>query len=155
MSTAHNEDYRILIRSVSEQFEHTEPLPAEETDKIELMTYGSFLKKAGSYYISYKETETIGFAGCTTTIKIAEDGSRVALLRFGRANSQLLIERDRRNLCHYETGYGSMTLGVTADEIECGLTEKGGTAKFGYLLDANSAELVSRNRLEVTVTHVN
>ena len=51
--------------------------------------------------------------------------------------------------------YGSMTLGVTADEIECGLTEKGGTARFGYLLDANSAELVSRNRLEVTVTHVN
>ena len=99
VSIAHNEDYRILIRSVSEQFEHTEPLPAEETDKIELMTYGSFLKKAGSYYISYKETETIGFAGCTTTIKIAEDGSRVALLRFGRANSQLLIERDRRNLC--------------------------------------------------------
>lgn len=48
-----------------------------------------------------------------------------------------------------------MTLGVTADEIECGLTEKGGIAKFGYLLDANSAELVSRNRLEVTVTHVN
>ena len=45
VSTAHNEDYRILIRSVSEQFEHTEPLPAEETDKIELMTYGSFLKK--------------------------------------------------------------------------------------------------------------
>ena len=33
--------------------------------------------------------------------------------------------------------------------------QKGGTAKFGYLLDANSAELVSRNRLEVTVTHVN
>ena len=98
MSTAHNEDYRILIRSVSEQFEHTEPLPAEETDKIELMTYGSFLKKAGSYYISYKETETIGFAGCTTTIKIAEDGSRVALLRFGKVNTQLVIQRDYRNI---------------------------------------------------------
>ena len=158
MSTAHNEDYRILIRSVSEQFEHTEPLPAEETDKIELMTYGSFLKKAGSYYISYKETETIGFAGCTTTIKIAADGSRVAMLRFGKgggAGTQLLIEKGRRNLCHYETGFGSMTLGVTADEIDCQLTEKGGTARFAYLLDADSAELVSRNRLEVTVTHVN
>ena len=158
MSTAHNEDYRILIRSVSEQFEHTEPLPAEETDKIELMTYGSFLKKAGSYYISYKETETIGFVGCTTTIKIAADGSRVAMLRFGKgggAGTQLLIEKGRRNLCHYETGFGSMTLGVTADEIDCQLTEKGGTARFAYLLDADSAELVSRNRLEVTVTHVN
>ena len=48
-----------------------------------------------------------------------------------------------------------MTLGVTADEIVCDLTEKGGTARFSYLLDANSADLVSRNRLEVTVTHVN
>ena len=155
VSTAHNEDYRILIRSVSERFEHTEPLPAEETDKIELMTYGSFLKKAGSYYISYKETETIGFAGCTTTIKIAEDGSRVALLRFGRANSQLLIERDRRNLCHYETEVGSLTLGVTGDGIDCKLTEKGGSAAFSYLLDADDARIVSRNTLEMTVQHVN
>jgi len=44
---------------------------------------------------------------------------------------------------------------LTADEIDCQLTEKGGTARFAYLLDADSAELVSRNRLEVTVTHVN
>ena len=117
VSTAHNEDYRILIRSVSEQFEHTEPLPAEETDKIELMTYGSFLKKAGSYYISYKETETIGFAGCTTTIKIAEDGSRVALLRFGKVNTQLVIQRDYRNICYYETEVGPITLGVRPEHL--------------------------------------
>ena len=118
----------------------------------------SLIHICGSYYITYKETETTGYEGCTTTLKIAADGSRVAMLRFGKgggAGTQLLIEKGKRNLCHYETGYGSMTLGVTADEIECGLTEKGGTAKFGYLLDANSAELVSRNRLEVTVTHVN
>ena len=123
-----------------------------------LMTRGQFVQKGGSYYITYKETETTGYEGCTTTLKIAADGSRVAMLRFGKgggAGTQLLIEKGKRNLCHYETGYGSMTLGVTADEIECGLTEKGGIAKFGYLLDANSAELVSRNRLEVTVTHVN
>ena len=155
MSKATNEDYIIRIKSYIDQFDSEGNTKEEDRDHIELMTRGSLVKKGESFYITYKETQTIGFEGCTTTIKIAEDGSRVALLRFGRANSQLLIERERRNLCHYETGYGSMTLGVTADEIECGLTEKGGTAKFGYLLDANSAELVSRNRLEVTVTHVN
>ena len=155
MSKATNENYIIRIKSYIDQFDSEGNTKEEDRDHIELMTRGSLVKKGESFYITYKETQTIGFEGCTTTIKIAEDGSRVALLRFGRANSQLLIERDRRNLCHYETGYGSMTLGVTADEIECGLTEKGGTAKFGYLLDANSAELVSRNRLEVTVTHVN
>ena len=122
MSKPLKEDYIIRIKSRIEQ--HVEE-PAEEEEKeefVELMTRGQFVQKGGSYYITYKETETTGYEGCTTTLKI---------------------------------GYGSMTLGVTADEIICSLTEKGGTAKFGYLLDANSAELVSRNRLEVTVTHVN
>ena len=136
MSTAHNEDYRILIRSVSEQFEHTEPLPAEETDKIELMTYGSFLKKAGSYYIS---------------------GSRVALLRFGKVNTQLVIQRDYRNICYYETEVGPITLGVTGDGIACDLSEPaGGTAKFSYLLDADDpTALINRTTLEIQVEHIN
>ena len=112
MSKPLKEDYIIRIKSRIKQ--HVEE-PAEEKEKeefVELMTRGQFVQKGGSYYITYKETETTGYEG-------------------------------------------SMTLGVTADEIICSLTEKGGTAKFGYLLDANSAELVSRNRLEVTVTHVN
>ena len=100
------ENYIIRIKSSIDQFDNEGVIREEDRDHIELMTRGSFTKKNGSYYISYKETQTIGFEGCTTTIKIAEDGSRVALLRFGRANSQLLIERDRRNLCHYETEVG-------------------------------------------------
>ena len=111
------ENYIIRIKSSIDQFDNEGVIREEDRDHIELMTRGSFTKKNGRYYISYKETQTIGFEGCTTTIKIAEDGSRVALLRFGRANSQLLIERDRRNLCHYETEVGSLTLGVTGDGI--------------------------------------
>ena len=141
------EKYLITIKGTMEQ--------RGDTDTVELMTRGSLVHKDGAYYIVYKETETTGYEGCTTTVKVADDARKVSMLRYGKQSSQLIIEKGTRHLCHYETGYGSMTLGVTADEIECGLTEKGGTAKFGYLLDANSAELVSRNRLEVTVTHVN
>ena len=156
MSTAHNEDYRILIRSVSEQFEHTQPVRVDEDDRIELMTYGSFVKKGDTYYITYKETETIGFAGCTTTIKIAADGSRVAMLRFGPANAQLIVERDRRNICYYETEVGGLTLGVTGDGIECALSEKGGTAAFSYLLDADDPiSIINRNTLEISVQKPN
>ena len=158
MSKPLKEDYIIRIKSRIEQ-RMDEPAAEEEKEEfVELMTRGSFVSKGGSYYVTYRETETTGYEGCTTTLKIAADGSRVVMLRFGKgsgAGTQLLIEKGRRNLCHYETGYGSMTLGVTADEIDCQLTEKGGVARFGYLLDADSAELVSRNRLEVTVTHVN
>ena len=137
------ENYIIRIKSSIDQFDHEGVIREEDRDHIELMTRGSFTKKNGSYYISYKETQTIGFEGCTTTIKIAEDGS------------QLLIERDRRNLCHYETEVGSLTLGVTGDGIDCKLTEKGGSAAFSYLLDADDARIVSRNTLEMTVQHVN
>ena len=154
MSKATNENYIIRIKSYIDQFDSEGNTKEEDRDHIELMTRGSLVKKGDSFYITYKETQTIGFEGCTTTIKIAEDGSRVALLRFGRANSQLLIERERRNLCHYETEVGSLTLGVTGDGIDCNLTEKGGSAVFSYLLDADDARLVSRNTLEMTVQHV-
>ena len=76
------ENYIIRIKSSIDQFDNEGVIREEDRDHIELMTRGSFTKKNGSYYISYKETQTIGFEGCTTTIKIAEDGSRVALLRF-------------------------------------------------------------------------
>ena len=46
-------------------------------------------------------------------------------------------------------------LGVTGDGIDCKLTEKGGSAAFSYLLDADDARIVSRNTLEMTVQHVN
>lgn len=157
MSKPLKEDYIIRIKSRVDQNMTAEAPDAEQAEFVELMTRGSYTQRGGSYYVTYKETETTGYDGCVTTLKFAADGSRVAMLRFGQGadGTQLLIEKGRRNLCHYETGFGSMTLGVTADEIDCGLTEKGGTARFSYLLDANSAELVSRNSLEVTVTHVN
>lgn len=156
MSTAKKEDYIIRIKSLSEQFDHMEPVPAEEEERIEIMTYGTFVKKGGSYYITYKETQTVGFEGCTTTIKIAEDGSRVALLRFGRISTQLIIERDRRNICYYETEVGPVTLGVTGDGITSALTEKGGTASIRYLLDADDpTALINRTTLELRVEHVN
>lgn len=150
------DNFIIRIKSCSEQFDHMEPVPVEEEDRIEIMTYGSFLKKGDTYYITYKETQTIGFDGCTTTIKIAADGSRVAMLRFGPASAQIIIERDRRNICYYETEVGSLTLGVTGDGIECNLTEKGGTAKFSYLLDADDPiSVINRTTLEISVQKPN
>ena len=85
-----------------------------DTDTVELMTRGSLVHKDGAYYIVYKETETTGYEGCTTTVKVAEDARKVSMLRFGKQSSQLIIEKGTRHLCHYETGYGSVSLGVAA-----------------------------------------
>ena len=75
MSKPLKEDYIIRIKSRIEQH-IDEPMEDEEKEEfVELMTRGQFVQKGGSYYITYKETETTGYEGCTTTLKIAADGS--------------------------------------------------------------------------------
>ena len=151
MSKPLKEDYIIRIKSRIEQ--HVEE-PAEKEEKeefVELMTRGQFVQKGGSYYITYKETETTGYEGCTTTVKVAEDARKVSMLRFGKQSSQLIIEKGTRHLCHYETGYGSISLGVAADVIEQRLDENGGSLKFSYTLDSGAESFISRNLVDITV----
>ena len=122
-----------------------------ESDRIQLKTRGSFVRRGGSFFITYEESETTGYAGCVTTVKVAEDGQRVAMLRYGRAASQLIIEKGVRHVCHYDTGVGALSLGVAADEIEHALTDEGGEVRFSYTLDSGTQEL-SRNMVKITVS---
>ena len=69
------------------------------------------------------------------TIKgtMEQDGERESvelMTRFGKVPSQLVIEKGVRHICHYETGFGSVSLGVAADVIELDLTDAGGRRKF-------------------------
>lgn len=151
MSKPLKEDYIIRIKSRIEQ-RLDEPAAEEEKEEfVELMTRGSFVLKGGSYYVTYRETETTGYEGCTTTVKVAEDARKVSMLRFGKQSSQLIIEKGTRHLCHYETGYGSVSLGVAADVIEQRLDENGGSLKFSYTLDSGAESFISRNLVDITV----
>ena len=141
------ENYIIRIKSNIKQ--------DDEPQLIELTTRGQYHVRNGNYYISYKETPDMGYEGCSVTIKVAQDGRKVTLMRFGKVNTQLFIELGRRNVCHYETGFGSLTLGVSADTIQSELNEKGGVIRFSYILDADSSGLISKSSLEVSVMHVN
>lgn len=124
-----------------------------DTDKVSLMTRGSFIQKNGSFFISYKETEATGYEGNITTVKVEASG-RVSMLRFGSMPSQLVIEPGRRHVCHYDSGYGSLSLGVSADEIDNRLTEHGGNITFSYMLDSGEAQ-ISRNQVKITVQEAN
>ena len=137
------ENYLITIKGTMEQ--------RGDTDTVELMTRGSLVHKDGAYYIVYKETETTGYEGCTTTVKVAKDESKVSMTRFGPAAGQLVVEKGIRHLCHYDTGYGAMTLGVAADEIPSRLTDEGGEVEFSYTLDADQNTILSRNLVKISV----
>ena len=138
-----DEKFLITIKGTMEQ--------RGDSDTVELMTRGIRVHKENAYYIVYKETETTGYAGCTTTVKVAEDARRVSMTRFGKNHSQLIIEKGTRHLCHYETGYGAVSLGVAADAIEHALTEQGGRLQFSYTLDSGAENFISRNLVDIAV----
>lgn len=138
------EDFLITIRGRIEQ--------NGDSDQIELITRGSFVQRSGSYFITYQETEATGYVGCTTTVKV-EGSHRVSMLRFGPAASQLIIEKEKRHICHYETGHGALELGIAAEDIESALTAQGGSVNFSYTLDVDTA-MMSRNFVNITVRPV-
>lgn len=127
-----------------------------EKDVIELLTCGTFCLRNNKYYISYQESETTGFKNSDTLLKI-EGNSVVTLTRTGGTSSHLVIEKGKRHQCHYDTGYGSLTVGISGNSIISTLSNLGGELDFSYSMDINSA-LTSENRVIITIkesdTHV-
>ena len=131
-----NENFLIRIDGTMEQSHQG------EADHVQLLTRGSFLQKDGSFYITYKESEATGYEGCTTTLKIAGDGHRVALLRFAaQAQPAASSRRARRHVCHYETGYGRPDPGGGGGrDLPAASPRRAGAARFSYTLDAGNEE---------------
>ena len=120
-----------------------------DEDAVELFTTGSYYRRGSRYYIAYEESEATGFEGSHTVLKV-EGGNRVTVTRTGRTHSQLIVEQGVRHQCHYDTGFGSMTIGVSGDRVDCSLTDEGGRLEFAYSLDVNTL-LASENSISVTV----
>ena len=121
-----------------------------EQQEIEITTRGKLLCKELSVFLSYKETEQSGYNGSTVLIRV-EGEDRVSVSRSGGADSQLLIERGKRNLCGYLTPYGVIMLGVTCANIKNRLDSRGfGELSFSYELDVNT-ELVSKNQMFIKI----
>ncbi len=120
-----------------------------EQDQVELVTTGSYYKRNGDYYIAYDESEMTGFEGTRTVLRV-EGSQRVTLSRSGSTKSQLIIERGVRHQCHYDTGYGAMTIGVSGDRVSADLDDHGGRLQFSYSLDVNTS-LASENEVFINV----
>ena len=120
-----------------------------EQDQVELVTTGSYYKRNGDYYIAYDESKMTGFDGTHTVLRV-EGPQRVTLSRSGSTKSQLIIERGVRHQCHYDTGYGAMTIGVSGDRVFADLDDHGGKLQFSYSLDVNTS-LASENEVFINV----
>lgn len=108
-----------------------------ESEKTELVTSGKYYKKGNKYYISYKETEVTGFdENTTTTVKI--DGDTVAMTRFGQVNTHMVFKSGEKHVGHYETPFGSFTVGIISDDVKIDIDDCGGDISIKYLLEIDN-----------------
>ena len=120
----------------------------EASGEITLNTTGSYTYRGGARFIAYKEYETDDPKVSYTSVLQVEPG-KVTMMRSGSA-TRLILEEGRRHLCLYDTGYGTLTVGVFTSALRSSLGEQGGRIDIQYTLDIDS-NLSSSNEITVEV----
>ncbi len=120
-------------------------------EKSELTTTAKIHGTPDDYYVIYEEQAEELF-GCTTTVHV-ENSNCVTVSREGAYNTELKMEKGKRNLCCYNTPVGQIMMGVFTSSIRSEYTENKKTVlDFSYSLDFNN-ELLSKNRIKITAKY--
>lgn len=119
-----------------------------EEDVIELTTNGTLERTDDGWKLCYNETEATGMEGTVTQLDV-RDG-RLTLMRSGTHPSMLILEKNQRHHCTYQTPYGAIDLGTYASELTFDLDEHGGTLTFCYTLGFNGG-ISSAHNIQITV----
>lgn len=120
----------------------------DERQMLELDTQGVLERTADGFSLTYEESENTGMEGVTTVLTVSP--TVVTMERRGAMSSLMVLEKGRRTLCSYDTGFGSLTMGLYARAIHTGMSDEGGTFDFHYTLDIN-AGMTSSHDVYVTV----
>ncbi len=122
-----------------------------QNEKAELTTTAEISGTADDYRIVYEE-QSEELLGCTTTVRV-QDSDKVTITRSGAYNTEMKMEKGKRNLCCYNTPVGQIMMGVHTTAIRSEY-EDGKTTKldFSYSLDFNN-ELLSKNRIKITAKY--
>ncbi|MBR2868015.1 MAG: DUF1934 domain-containing protein [Clostridia bacterium] len=118
-----------------------------EEMSCELTTSGTLDFKPDGFTVTYLETDE-ELRGCTTTLKYSN--GTLTMTRTGKYNTELIIEKDRRHTCFYQTPFGELMMGVYTKNMFTDMNENGGTLRFSYTIDFNN-DLASENDLNITV----
>ncbi len=134
----------VLIEIVS-----TQQIDGDE-DSIELTTVGKMNVIGGKTYLKYDDSAATGVDGVSCLIKVDPKENSVMMQRSGVLNSRMYVKEGQRHICHYETGQGTLVLGVFGETVKDRLTDNGGSLFMSYTLDINYG-MVSRNTVKINV----
>ncbi len=120
-----------------------------EITEVIVDTLGGYVVEDGIRYITYEEYDDQNPNVSSTAILKIENDSMLTMTK-ASSDTEIILEKEQRYSCMYDTGFGSMTMGVFTSEFKSDLTEAGGKLQVKYTLDFN-ANFASRNELLIEV----
>ena len=118
-------------------------------DLMEMLTPGNYHIKDGTYTITYNESDSDSSDSYTTTLTI-DPNRRITIIREGEVPSHMVFEQGEKHVIYYDTEFGAMTIGVSANRINAKLSENGGDIEIDYSIEIDHA-VASDNILKLNV----
>lgn len=120
-----------------------------QRDKMEMTTLATLEEQEDSYIIKYTEEQEPPSKPINVCVMVKKDEQYAEMVRTGAFSSCLVIEKSKRNLCHYGTEYGDILMGISGHTIDCSIDNGQGKINFSYDIDINGA-LASKNEVRMT-----
>lgn len=105
------------------------------SDKIEIVTGGSYYKKNNKHYLVYDEVIEGQDEVTKNIAKFDEDVFHIS--KSGFTNVDMSFEENKRNITNYITPYGSMLVGIDASMVNVVENEENIQVDIAYSLDVN------------------
>ena len=107
----------------------------EKEDSIEILTEGTMYQKNNARYITYEESEQIGFEDARTLVKLSDDNIRIR--RYGKNDDEgmdMTLQPGILNITRYQMPQNMhLDLEVYTNKIDNNLDEDGyGTVSVDY-----------------------
>lgn len=118
-----------------------------EDEPVEVISAGTYLRKADTHYLSYEEADEDGKI-TKNRIKITPDS--IEMTKQGGIATQMIFILGQKQYACYTTPFGELTLGMTTKYIDVTEEEQEISAKLRYDLEINGAHM-SECELDIDV----
>ncbi|MCR5475682.1 MAG: DUF1934 domain-containing protein [Lachnospiraceae bacterium] len=112
---------------------------SDGSEKIEIITPGSYYKKKDHHYVTYDEISE-GNDEVTKNI-VRFDRDMLTISKSGFTNVEMVFEKNKRNMTNYVTPYGSLLVGIDTDRIDIKESDDVINIDIDYALDINYEHL--------------
>ena len=102
----------------------------EDSDTIEVVSPGKYIKLDNGYKATYEETELSGMEGTTTTVFIKD--SEVILEREGTTTTKMVFNEEEPSVSLYNTPFGMLEITVSTSALSIEMDDNGGELTIDY-----------------------